>query len=130
MALFRAGVAEGGRPVCAPGHRGVGFGGGLVQFGGLAFHLVEGLFRKVVGAAELGFLLAAVAVVHVEKLADIFEREAEPLAAQDQFQARAVAVGVEARGAPAMRGEEFLRFVKADGWLLYTSDAGDDLPLV
>src|SRR5579859_7347624 len=58
--------------------------------------------------------LVASRLVHVDQLANLRQRQAEPLAAQRQLQARAVAQGVDAALALAPRREQALVLVEAD----------------
>ena len=57
---------------------------------------------SIAGTCELRPLVAR-RRVHVDQLADLRQREPEPLAAQDQLEARALALAVDA-GAPRARG--------------------------
>ena len=68
-------------------------------------------------AQQLAQLLHAGAVdmVEVEQLADLGQREAEPLAAQDPAEPRAVAGAVEPGQALAARLDQALVLVEADG---------------
>src|SRR5690606_17140648 len=53
-------------------------------------------------------------LVEIEKLADVFEAEAEALAAQDQLEPAAVAAGEEAFLSVADGKQQFLRFVEPE----------------
>jgi len=55
------------------------------------------------------------AAVHVENLLDFGQREAETLAAQLELQARSVCPGIHPGASGAVRGQQALIFVKADG---------------
>ena len=56
------------------------------------------------------------AVVHVDQLTDFRQRQAQPLAAQGEFEPRAVATRIDARtaGATPLRRQQALVFVEAD----------------
>ena len=68
-------------------------------------------------AQQLAHLLNAGAVdlVEVEQLADLGQREAQPLAAQDPAEPRAVAGAVQPGQALAARLDQALVLVEADG---------------
>src|SRR5262245_31111766 len=59
--------------------------------------------------------LVAPRLVHVDQLADLGQRQTEPLAAQGELEARAVPRRVDAPLAVAARRDQPLVFVEADG---------------
>src|SRR5437868_14604987 len=75
------------------------------------------LLRCVSSTSEALELRPVVAsgLVHVDQLADLGERQAEPLAAQRELEARAVAQRVDAPLAVASRREQPLILVEANG---------------
>ena len=85
-----------------------------VEIATLAFEIGD---VQPAAAQQLAQLLHAGAVdlVEVEQLADLGEREAQPLAAQDPAQPRAVAGSVQPRQALAARLDQPLVLVEADG---------------
>src|SRR5262249_37647300 len=67
----------------------------------------------------------AVDLVEIEQFLDLAERKAEPLAAQDPRQARAVARTVDADQALALRLDQPLVLVEADGARRHRELAGE-----
>ena len=86
----------------------------LVELGALGLHFLEVLEREFVGLGQLRHL-AVVHVIKIEQLADFLEVETEPLAAQDQLEPGAVALGEQALVAFPDRKQQLLGLVETQG---------------
>src|SRR6056297_3681484 len=84
------------------------------QLVALCLHLGQTRLGHLIGAGDLGVLLIPL-VIEIKQLAQFLEAEAEALAAQDQFQPRAVAPGEEATLSLPNGREQFLGLVKSQG---------------
>ena len=85
-----------------------------VEIATLSFEILD---VQPAAAQQLAQLLHAGAVdlIEIEQLADLGQREAQPLAAQDPAESRAIADAVQPGHALAARLDQAFVFVEADG---------------